>query len=80
MEVTVVTNVLEVVTVEVELEYTEILYDVAVPPLDVQVTAPVDNDSATLVGANGGCVYFTELDIAETGPLPPAFIPKTVTA
>ena len=67
-------------TVEVELEYTEILYDVAVPPLDVQVTAPVDNDSATLVGANGGSIYRTELDIAETGLLPPEFIATTVTA
>jgi len=66
VDVTVVTNVLEVVTVEVELEYTEILYDVAVPPPpDVQVTAPLGNDSATLVGASGGNMFCTELDIAE---------------
>ena len=57
MDVTVVTNVLDVVTVEVALEYTEILYDVAVGPLDVQVTAPLGNDSATLVGRSGRLEY-----------------------
>jgi len=80
VDVTVVTNVLEVVTDEVELEYTETLYDVATPPPDVQVTAPLGNDSATLVGANGGSIYCTELDIVETLLLPDEFIATTATA
>jgi len=52
------------------------------PPPDVQVTVPPspDNDSTMFVGASGGNIYCTALDIADAVLLPAEFIATTVTA